>query len=132
MKTIMTYLTVAGNCREAMEYYRGCLGGEITQMQTFQEGHMQVDKKLKGLILHAELKTGDATIMASDGMAEFVYNPGNYLSLTLILDDQAEEERIFAALASGGKVTMPLQDTFWAPITACSPTAMASSGCSTA
>ena len=51
--------------------------------------------------------------MASDGMLGFEACPGNNVSLTIDLTDVNEEERIFAALAIGGKVTMPLQTTFW-------------------
>jgi len=113
MKTLNPYLTFAGNCRAAMNFYRDCLNGEITQMQTFEEAKFEVDEKIKGRIIHAELRADSVYIMASDGMAEFASQPGNNVSLTLDLTDQEEEERIFNALANGGKVTMPLQTTFW-------------------
>jgi PhnB protein len=113
MKTIVPYLTFAGNCREAMNYYKECFKGEITQMQTFEEAHMAVDEKFKNKIVHAELKSEELYFMASDGMADFKAQPGNNVSLNINLTDTNEQERIFSALAVGGKVTMPLQDTFW-------------------
>jgi PhnB protein len=51
--------------------------------------------------------------MASDGMPGYVANPGNNISLDIDLNDLNEQARIFEALAKGGKVDMPLQDTFW-------------------
>jgi PhnB protein len=113
MKTLVPYFTFAGNCREAFEFYKECLKGEITQMQTFEEAKMQVNDEFKHKIIHAEFKSDDIYFMASDGMAGFVAVPGNNLSLNINLTDENEQARISAALSQGGKVTMPLQDTFW-------------------
>ena len=113
MPNLTPYFTFDGNCREAMNFYRDCFKGEITQIQTFAEANMPVDEKMKSHILHAEMRAGEILLMASDGMADFVAQPGNNVSLTVNLTDVKEEERLFAALAAGGKVSMPLQDTFW-------------------
>ena len=114
MKSVVPYFTFAGNCREAMNFYRDCFGGEITHMQTFEEAHMQVDDQVKNHIVHAEMRAGDILLMASDGgMTGFVSQVGNNVNLNVNLTDPAEQDKIFAALAVGGKVTMPLQDTFW-------------------
>lgn len=113
MKTLVPYLTFAGNCRDAFEFYKVCLNGEITAIQTFEEAKMQVDDSFKNRIVHAEFKAENVFFMASDGMSGFAAHPGNNISLTLDLTDTKEQERIFTALAEGGKVTMPLQKTFW-------------------
>ncbi|HMD90787.1 MAG TPA: VOC family protein [Anaerolineaceae bacterium] len=113
MKTLNPYFTFAGNCRAAMEFYRDCLNGEITQMQTFEDAKYEVEENRKKNIIHAELRAEGILLMASDGMPGFEAQPGNTVSLTIDLTDVNEEERIFAALAVGGKVTMPLQTTFW-------------------
>jgi PhnB protein len=113
MKTLVPYLTFAGNCREAFEFYKVCLNGEITAIQTFAEAKMEVDDSFKNRILHAEFRAEDVFFMASDGNSGFVVNPGNNISLNLDLTDGKEQERIFKALAEGGAVTMPLQKTFW-------------------
>ena len=36
-------------------------------------------------------------------------------SLSIIVPDEQKAESVFNALADGGKVTMPLEKTFWAP-----------------
>ena len=110
---LVPYFTFAGNCREAMNFYKDALNGELTQIQTFAEGGMAQDERVKDWILHAEVKAGDIHLMASDGFAEFVAQPGNTVSLNINLSDPAEQDRIFSVLAQGGKVTMPIQDTFW-------------------
>jgi PhnB protein len=113
MKTLVPYFTFAGNCREAMQFYKQCLNGEIVQMQTFEEAKYQTSDKFKNRIIHAEFKAEGVHLMASDGMEDFVAVPGNNLSLNIDLTDEKEQARIFAALSQGGKVAMPLQDTFW-------------------
>ena len=64
-------------------------------------------------ILHARMTVGGDVLMASDAP------PGHYCkpqgsSLSLHITDTAEAERVFAALAEGGTMTMPIQKTFWA------------------
>ncbi|MDR3576933.1 MAG: VOC family protein [Anaerolineaceae bacterium] len=113
MKTLDPYLTFGGNCREAMNYYREVLNGEITQIQTFGETNYQVEDKYKQRIMHEELKIEGIHIMASDGDVNFEVQPGNNVALSIDMTDEKEQARIFESLAQGGTVTMPLQETFW-------------------
>ncbi len=113
MKALEPYLNFAGNCREALEFYKACFKGEITSMQTFGEGNMGADEKTKDRILHAVFKADGLVFMASDGMADFQAKPGNMVSLSVDLKDEKEQAAIFSALSEGGKVTMPLEHTFW-------------------
>lgn len=113
MKRVNPYLTFAGNCREAINFYKVALNGEIVSIQTFAEANFKMDPRLANNIVHAEVKAGDIVFYASDGMPEFVNKPGNMVTLSVNLDDLAEQERIFRALSAGGQVTMELNDTFW-------------------
>jgi len=113
MKTLTPYLLFAGNCREAINYYREVLNGEITQIQTFGEIGYKGSDQEKQRIVHAELKAESILIMLSDGMVDFQSQPGNNVVLSIDLTDENEQARIFAALSQGGKVTMPLEVTFW-------------------
>jgi PhnB protein len=113
MKTLIPYLTFAGNCREAFEFYKEVLQGEIVSIQTFEEANANMGAQFGHYIIHAEFKAEDVHFMASDGMPGFVANPGNTVSLDIDLTDMTEQARIFDALSKGGKVDMPLQDTFW-------------------
>jgi PhnB protein len=65
-------------------------------------------------IMHCSFRIGATTVMASDGCtAESANFEGFSLSLTVA--DEAEANRVFAALAEGGQVRMPLAKTFWSP-----------------
>lgn len=113
MKKLFPYLTFAGNCREALDFYKNALNGEIVSINTFSETNMPVDDSQKNRIVHAEFKSEDIYFAASDGMPDFKGVPGNMVTLSINLDDLQEQERIFKALSAGGTVSMPLQKTFW-------------------
>jgi PhnB protein len=65
-------------------------------------------------VMHASLHIGDATVMASDGRCQGQPSFRGF-SLSLTAADEAEAERLFAALADGGQVQMPLAKTFFSP-----------------
>jgi PhnB protein len=64
--------------------------------------------------MHASLRIGDTTVMASDGNCEGRPNFQG-ISLSLTASDEAEAERLFNALANGGNVQVPLAKTFFSP-----------------
>ncbi|MDR9416609.1 MAG: VOC family protein [Gracilimonas sp.] len=113
MKTITPYLFFPGNCEKAMNFYKECLNGEITALQRFGETEMPVDDDHKQKIMHGELKADGITIMFSDGAPHKEITDGNNVQLSINLDSEEEQDRIFDALADGGKITMPLEITFW-------------------
>ena len=113
MKNFNPYLTFEGNCREAMEFYKKVLGGEIVSMQTFEEANQSVSAEYKNKIVHSELKAEGVHLMASDGMPGWKAKPGNNVTLSIDLTDGMEQEKIFKALSEGGMVSMPLGETFW-------------------
>jgi PhnB protein len=112
MKDIVTYLNFNGNCRDAMKFYERCLGGEL-QMMPFSEAPGNHPPEAKDRIMHARLTNGSAVIMASDTMPGMPVQQGTNFALTVNCQSQEELERFFNAMSEKGKVTMPLQDTFW-------------------
>jgi PhnB protein len=114
---VQPYLFFDGRCEEAIEFYRKTLGAEVTMLMRFKdspEPHEpgMVPSGSENKVMHASFRIGDTTVMASDGQC--VGKPsfqGFSLSLTVLND--AEAERLFAALADGGKVQMPLTKTFF-------------------
>ena len=112
MKELSTYLTFDGNCRQAMEFYKRCLGGELFFMP-FSEAPGETPKEAKDLIMHANLRNGSIALMASDRWGDHPYQAGNNFSICIAPESLEETEKLFAALGEKGKVTMPLQDTFW-------------------
>jgi PhnB protein len=113
MKTLNPYLTFEGNCREAMEYYKKALNPELFTLQSFEEAHQEVADAYKKHIIHSELKADGVHFMASDGMPGWKAVSGNNVTMSIDFSDGAEQEKIWKVLAEGGKITMPMQDTFW-------------------
>jgi len=64
-------------------------------------------------VMHARLIVGDEVLMGSDAPPDR-YEPMKGITVTLGVDEPADAERIFSALAEGGTVQMPIQQTFWA------------------
>ena len=65
-------------------------------------------------VMHASFRVGETILMASDGRCEGDPRFEGF-SLSITVPDEAAAERAFNALAEGGKVEMPLAETFWAP-----------------
>jgi PhnB protein len=109
------YLMFAGNCRDAMSRYQEIFGGELTLLTMGDlPGDEQPPPGQEDLIMHAALMFGGDLLMASDDPTGGVTSmSGIYVSCSVAGADEAE--RVFAALAEGGKVDMPMEPTFWSP-----------------
>ena len=112
---INPYLNFNGNCREAFEFYAEALGCEIGFMQTYANSPMADDTspELRDKIIHTFLDVNGTMLMGSDCPPDYYEKPQG-ISVTLQVDNTAEAERVFNALAQNGKVTMALEKTFWA------------------
>jgi PhnB protein len=114
MKEITTYLIFDGNCREAMTFYGNCLGAQLDLMP-FSDGQCgEIPQEAKDRIMHARLSKGTAVLMASDTMPGMPFQQGNNFSVSINCESQQEIEKLFTGLGEKGKITMPLQQTFWA------------------
>jgi PhnB protein len=111
---VSPYLNFDGNCEEAMRFYAACTGGEVIAMMKFAgtpaEAH--VPPEMKDKVLHACISMNGTELMASDAACGNKTPQG--FSVALHVNDPAEAERVFHALGEGGKVEMPIQQTFWA------------------
>ena len=110
---LITYLTFAGNCEEALNFYKQTLNGEIVHVSYMGEGQMEVPESVKGKVMHARLKFGENELYMSDTFDPSTLKQGSNVSLSLQPDNLAEAETVFNDLSVGGKVIMPMQDTFW-------------------
>ena len=113
MSDLIVYFAFAGNCEEAMNFYKEVFGGEFTSKMTFAESPMPVPDEYKSKLMHIGLKTPAFTLMASDTMPDQPCIIGNNISLTFSLSSEAEQDSFFEKLSVGGNITMPLQNTFW-------------------
>jgi PhnB protein len=106
------YLNFNGNAGEAMKFYHSILGGEL-KMQTFAEANMAETPEMKDMIVHADLKSGGVSLMASDTMPTRMARFGDNVHMSLTGSDQDELTEVFNKLSQGGKVDMPLAKQFW-------------------
>ncbi|HSW96357.1 MAG TPA: VOC family protein [Candidatus Saccharimonadales bacterium] len=113
MTQLSAYLTFNGNCKEAMEFYKACLGGELT-LNTVGESPMAAsmpDKKDQ--ILHSMLKSDAIILMASDMVMAGEVKPGNTVTLCIHGGTKEELQTFFTKLSEGGKVTHELKEEFF-------------------
>lgn len=111
------YLFFGGNCRDAFTRYHEIFGGELTllTMGDVPAGAGDpVPADQRDLIMHAALDVGGELLMASDAQPG-AFGPVQNMFVSFMTPDVAEAERVFAALAEGGEVTMPIGETFWSP-----------------
>jgi PhnB protein len=112
---VQPYLFFDGRCDEALEFYQGALGAEVTMLMRFKDspdpGSCPAGAQEK--VMHASLRIGDSTVLASDGRCQGRPSFEGF-ALSLTASDDAEAERLFAALGAGGQVQMPLAKTFFA------------------
>lgn len=110
------HLGFDGQCQEAFQFYEKVLGGKITFMQAYggSPAEQMVPPEYGGKILHASLVVDGQVLMGADAPPDRHAAPHGF-SVSIQVKDPADTERIYNALAEGGKVQMPLQTTFWSP-----------------
>jgi PhnB protein len=110
-----SYLHFNGRCEEAFKFYEKVLGGKIEAIfpheGTPAADHVPPEWRKK--IMHVRLSVGDQVLMGSD-VPPGHYNQPQGFRVNISVKNPADAERIFKALADKGKVTMPLEKTFWA------------------
>ena len=120
MTQVNPYLTFNGNCEEAFNFYKSVFGGEFPFLGRFKDIPPQDGKTVSGAegekIMHVSLPISNETcIMGSDSSEAFgqATKIGNNFSLSVNADTKAEADKLFKGLSAGGKVTLPMADTFW-------------------
>jgi len=109
------YLLFNGNCEAAFKFYERTLGGKIELLLPHEgtPAENSVPPEWREKIMHGRMTLNGQTIMASDAPPGRYAQPQGF-SINLGFEDPGEAERVFHALAEGGKVNMPIQETFWA------------------
>ena len=122
MARVSTYLNVPRSTEEAFNFYRSVFRTElIGGVMRFadvppQPGQPPLSDADKNLIMHIELPIlAGHVLMGTDAPESmgFTLTNGNTVTINLEPDSRAETDRLFAALADGGKADMPLTDMFW-------------------
>jgi PhnB protein len=115
---VQAYLFFDGRCEEALNFYQRALGAELEMMMRFKDcpdpAPGMVPAGSENKVMHAALRIGDTTVMASDGRC--LGKPSfQGFALSITAANEAQADRMFAALADGGQVQMPLGKTFFSP-----------------
>ena len=121
MITLNTYLTFEGNCEEAFNFYQTVFGGEFSDVERFEnlpeeEGMPPMSNEDKQKIMHMALPIGSNSILMGSDTTSNYGGPitlGNNFSISINTEDETEAQKVFSHLAEGGKITMPMEKTFW-------------------
>jgi PhnB protein len=114
IKNINPYLNFDGTAEQAIALYQRALGATYDRLMRFGDAQgTPIDPAYKDRIMHVSLRIGEGIIMLSDTMPGMPVARDSNTHVILEFDDPADETQKFNALAAGGTITMPLQDTFW-------------------
>jgi PhnB protein len=114
---VEAYLSFDGRCEEAVNFYRKALGAELIMMMRFKESPQPPEQQAAAAgngdkVMHASFRIGETTVLASDGRC--LGKPAfEGFALSISAPDDAAAERLFSALGEGGKVQMPMTQTFF-------------------
>jgi PhnB protein len=116
---IVPYLVTNGNGQEAVKFYQEALGAEVVSLQIFGDmppnPEYPLPEEAKNRVLNAQMNIGNAKLMLSDTFPGHPFQLGSQVTIALLVDNASEAKGIFEKLQLDGKVTMPLQETFWSP-----------------
>jgi len=109
------HLQFNGTCQAAFGFYEKALGGKITFSMTYGESPAaaQVDPAWHSKIIHSTFTLGDQSFSGADAWGQHYRTPQGF-SVSLDIQDPAEADRVFRALAENAAIEMPIQETFWA------------------
>lgn len=122
MARVSTYLNFPRSTEAAFRFYRSVFGTEFTSpIARYKDIPPQPDQPPladadRDLVMHVELPIlGGHVLMGTDASESmgFALTQGNNVYINLEPDTRPETDRLFAALADGGSVEMPLQEMFW-------------------
>jgi len=113
---LQPYLFFDGKCDEALDFYKKAVGAQTKMLMRFNQAPDQsmITPGSENKVMHAQVQIGDTTVLMSDGRCSGNTNFQGF-ALTITANTEAEADKIFGALAGGGKVTMPMAKTFFSP-----------------
>jgi PhnB protein len=117
MTQAIAYLSFNGNCADAFRFYEQALRGKLEVLMSGADSPMadQMPKEFAHRIIHARLVLpGGGTIYGGDCPVNMPYDGIKGVSMTVDYETTDLARQVFAALAEGGQVTMPMQPAFWA------------------
>lgn len=121
MAKTSTYLNFGGTTEAAFRFYATVFGGDLSPIHRIGDappmpGAPPLSEADKNLVMHVETPIlGGHVLMGTDVVESMGQKlvEGNNVSINLEPDSREDTDRLFNALAEGGKVEMPLSDMFW-------------------
>lgn len=115
MLTLTPYLLFEGTCRQAMQFYRSCLGGELNLMAVKDSpASGRLPAGLQDRIINARLQGEGLDLSASDWLRpDRTPMRGNTACLYLSGMSHRRLEELFERLSEGAEVTDPLTEQFF-------------------
>ena len=114
MANLYPYLRFNGKAREALEFYKDCLNGEL-KLQTVGDSPAAANMppETHSGIIHGELRAGDVTLMASDKFNPAESTSGAAISLCLVCSSPEEVKTLYNTFLRGAKSSGPLKEEFF-------------------
>jgi PhnB protein len=112
---LYTHLNFGGNCEEAFRFYEKYLGGKITMMMRKSElpGQYKIEPGTENAVVHARMSIAGVELIGND-VPKNHFKPVRSSYLFLALDSSEDADRVYAVLAEGGEIGMPIAETFFA------------------
>ena len=117
--TINAYISFDGNTREAMNYYKEIIGGELNIMIVGESPIAgQCPAAMQNQVLHSTLiKNGVLLVMGSDMVAPGAdLLKGNNIALSINCSSEEEINSFYSKFAADGKIIDELKTQFWGAI----------------
>ncbi len=116
---LIPYLVMDGNAKEAIQFYAKALDAQVLFSQSFGEmpenPEFPLPAEAKDRIGHATIKVGETEVMFSDTFPGQPHQSGDQVTICISTNDADQAHKFFEALQQGGRVNMPLQETFFSP-----------------
>ncbi|MCM2369100.1 YciI family protein [Aporhodopirellula aestuarii] len=115
---VQSYLFFEGCCEEALDFYEHAIGATVTMKMRYSESPEPMPEGMvpdgyENKIMHASFNVGEMSLMACDDCTAKPTHDGFRLALSV--KTVADADLVFGQLAEGGKIDMPLSQTFWSP-----------------
>jgi PhnB protein len=111
---IEAYLFFPGTTEEAMNFYQGIFGGDLTITRRGDVDPSATESE-KCLVINAALDSAAFTLRASD-RADATRDVQTRIELTINGSEEADLRKIFDLLSDGGMVKADLEKMFWGDI----------------
>ena len=111
------HLNFHGTCADAFELYKKVFGAKNAFAVKYGDAPagQPVPPDWNDKIMHTSIPLGDGLLMGCDAPPERSTPIGGF-QISVQSKHEAEVNRIYEALKTGGSVQMPIGPTFWSPM----------------